>query len=92
MLAAKIAVTTDTTIKKELTVVKNNLQKTHPGFSKDVLAYDASLNKWSPYAQLSFAAPVTTNAFLFNHKIILPVGEIKPGIRTPYIRVGSFKK
>jgi len=92
MLAAKIAVTTDTTIKKELTVVKNNLQKTHPGFSKDVLAYDASLNKWSPYAQLSFAAPVTTNAFLFNHKIILPVGEIKPGIRTPYIWVGSFKK
>jgi len=92
MLAAKIAATTDTTIKKELTVVKNNLQKTHPGFSKDVLAYDASLNKWSPYAQLSFAAPVTTNAFLFNHKIILPVGEIKPGIRTPYIWVGSFKK
>jgi len=92
MLAAKIAATTDTTIKKELTVVKNNLQKTHPGFSKDVFAYDASLNKWSPYAQLSFAAPVTTNAFLFNHKIILPVGEIKPGIRTPYIWVGSFKK
>jgi cyclically-permuted mutarotase family protein len=92
MLAAKIAATTDTTIKKELTVVKNNLQKTHPGFSKDVLAYDASLNKWSPYAQLGFTAPVTTNAFLFNHKIILPVGEIKPGIRTPYIWVGSFKK
>lgn len=92
MLAAKIAATTDTTIKKELTVVKNNLQKTHPGFSKDVLAYDATLNKWSPYAQLNFTGPVTTNAFLFNHKILLPVGEIKPGIRTPYIWVGSFKK
>lgn len=92
MLAAKIAATTDTTIKKELTVVKNNLQKTHPGFSKDVLAYDATLNKWSPYAQLNFTAPVTTSAFLFNHKILLPVGEIKPGIRTPYIWVGSFKK
>jgi cyclically-permuted mutarotase family protein len=92
MLAAKIAATADTTIKKELTVVKNNLQKTHPGFSKDVLAYDATLNKWSPYAQLNFTAPVTTSAFLFNHKILLPVGEIKPGIRTPYIWVGSFKK
>ena len=92
MLAAKIAATKDTTIKKELTVVKNNLQKTHPGFSKDVLAYDATLNKWSPYAQLNFTAPVTTSAFLFNHKILLPVGEIKPGIRTPYIWVGSFKK
>jgi N-acetylneuraminic acid mutarotase len=92
MLAAKIAATTDPETKNSLTEIKNNLQKTHPGFSKDVFAYDASLNKWSPYAQLSFAAPVTTNAFLFNHKIILPVGEIKPGIRTPYIRVGSFKK
>ena len=92
MLAAKIAATTDTTIKKELTVVKNNLQKTHPGFSKDVLAYDPALNSWSPYAQLNFTAPVTTSTFLFNHKILLPVGEIKPGIRTPYIWVGSFKK
>jgi cyclically-permuted mutarotase family protein len=92
MLAAKIAATTDTTIKNELTVIKNNLQKTHPGFSKDVLAYDATLNKWSPYAQLNFTGPVTTSAFLFNHKILLPVGEIKPGIRTPYIWVGSFKK
>ena len=92
MLAAKIAATTDPETKNSLTEIKNDLQKTHPGFSKDVLAYDASLNKWSPYAQLDFTAPVTTNAFLFNHKIILPVGEIKPGIRTPYIWVGSFKK
>ena len=92
MLAAKIAATTDPETKNSLTEIKNNLQKTHPGFSKDVRAYDASLNKWSPYAQLGFTAPVTTNAFLFNHKIILPVGEIKPGIRTPYIWVGSFKK
>jgi N-acetylneuraminic acid mutarotase len=57
-----------------------------------VLAYDPILNKWSPYAQLGFTAPVTTNAFLLNHKIILPAGEVKPGMRTPYIRVGSFKK
>ena len=92
ILAAKIAATLDTTLKKELTVVKNNLQKTHPGFSKEVLAYDPALNTWSPYAQLSFTAPVTTSTFLFNHKILLPVGEIKPGIRTPYIWVGSFKK
>ena len=92
MLAAKIAATTDPETKNSLTEIKNNLQKTHPGFSKDVRAYDASLNKWSPYAQLGFTAPVTTNAFLFNHKVILPVGEIKPGIRTPYIWVGSFKK
>jgi N-acetylneuraminic acid mutarotase len=92
MLAAKIAATSDTTIKKELTVVKNNLQKTHPGFSKDVLKYNSVSNTWGPYAQLSFTAPVTTHAFINNNKIYLPAGEIKPGIRTPKIWVGSFKK
>ena len=92
MLASKIAATSDLVVKNNLTQIKNNLQKTHPGFSKDVLAFDPTLNKWSPYAQLGFTAPVTTNAFLLNHKIHLPVGEIKPGIRTPYIWVGSFKK
>ena len=92
LLAAKIAATSDTTIKKELTVIKNNLQKTHPGFSKDVLKYNSVTNTWGPYAQLSFTAPVTTHAFINNNKIYLPVGEIKPGIRTPKIWVGSFKK
>ncbi len=92
MLAAKIAASTEPETKNNLTEIKNNFQKTHPGFSKEVLAYDPTLNTWSPYAQLNFTAPVTTSAFLLNHKILLPVGEIKPGIRTPYIWVGSFKK
>jgi N-acetylneuraminic acid mutarotase len=92
MLASKIAVTNDLVVKNNLTEIKNELQQTHPGFSKDVLTYDPILNKWSPYAQLGFTAPVTTHAFLFNHKIILPAGEVKPGIRTPHIWVGSFKK
>ena len=92
MLASKIAATSDLVVKNNLTEIKNNLQKTHPGFSKDVLAYDPTLNKWSPYAQLGFTAPVTTNAFLLNHKIILPVGEVKPGIRTPLIQLGTINK
>ena len=92
MLASKIAVTNDLVVKNNLTEIKNNLQKTHPGFSKDVLAYDPILNKWSPYAQLGFTAPVTTNAFLLNHKIILPVGEVKPGVRTPLIQLGTINK
>jgi cyclically-permuted mutarotase family protein len=92
LLAAKIAATSDTTIKKELTSIKNNLQKTHPGFSKDVLKYNRVSNTWGPYAQLSFTAPVTTHAFINNSKIYLPAGEIKPGIRTPKIWVGAIKK
>jgi N-acetylneuraminic acid mutarotase len=92
MLASKIAKTNDLVVKNNLTEIKNKLQQTHPGFSKDVLTYDPILNKWSPYAQLGFTAPVTTNAFLFNHKIILPAGEVKPGVRTPLIQLGTINK
>lgn len=92
LLAAKIAAASDTTIKKELTAIKNNLQKTHPGFSKDVLKYNRVSNTWGAYAQLSFTAPVTTHAFINNNKIYLPAGEIKPGIRSPKIWVGAIKK
>ncbi len=92
LLTAKIAAASDTTIKKELTAIKNNLQKTHPGFSKDVLKYNRISNTWGSYAQLSFTAPVTTHAFISNSKIYVPVGEIKPGIRTPKIWVGTINK
>ena len=92
MLAAKIASTADSSIKKKLTSIKNNLQKNHPGFSKDLLLYNRVSNLWTPYAQLSFTAPVTTNAFISNNKIYLPGGEIKPGIRTHKIWVGSIKE
>jgi len=92
LLAAKIATASDTTIKKELTAIKNNLQKTHPGFSKDVLMYNRISNTWGPYAQLSFTAPVTTQACINNSKIYVPLGEIKPGIRTPKIWLGTINK
>ena len=52
------------------------MQKTHPGFSKDVLKYNLVSNTWGPYAQLSFTAPVTTHAFINNSKIYLPAGEL----------------
>ena len=92
LLAAKIAATSDTTIKKELTGIKNNLQKTYLGFSKEVLNYNSVSNTWGTFAQLSFAAPVTTHAFINNCKIYLAAGEIKPGIRSPKIWVGAIKK
>ena len=92
LLAAKITNTLDSAKKMDLTKIKNNLQKTHPGFSKDVLKYNCVSNTWGPYAQLSFTAPVTTHAFINNSKIYLPAGEIKPGIRTPKIWVGAIKK
>ena len=92
MLASKIAVTNDLVVKNNLTEIKNKLQQTHPGFSKDILAYNLATNTWRSFAQLTVAAPVTTHAFIFNHKIILPAGEVKPGVRTPLIQLGTINK
>ncbi len=92
MLASKIAATSDLSVKNNLTEIKNNLQQTHPGFSKDILAYNLTTNTWRSFAQLTVAAPVTTYAFIFNHKIILPAGEVKPGVRTPLIQLGTINK
>ncbi len=92
MLASKIATTNDLVVKNNLTEIKNNLQQTHPGFSKDILAYNLTTNTWRLFAQLTVAAPVTTYAFIFNHKIILPAGEVKPGVRTPLIQLGTINK
>jgi N-acetylneuraminic acid mutarotase len=92
MLASKIATTNDLVVKNNLTEIKNKLQQTHPGFSKDILAYNLTTNTWRSFAQLTVAAPVTTYAFIFNHKIILPAGEVKPGVRTPLIQLGTINK
>jgi N-acetylneuraminic acid mutarotase len=92
MLASKIAATSDLSVKNNLTEIKNKLQQTHPGFSKDILAYNLTTNTWRSFAQLTVAAPVTTYAFIFNHKIILPAGEVKPGVRTPLIQLGTINK
>lgn len=92
MLASKIATTNDLVVKNNLTEIKDKLQQTHPGFSKDILAYNLTTNTWRSYAQLTVAAPVTTYAFIFNHKIILPAGEVKPGVRTPLIQLGTINK
>jgi N-acetylneuraminic acid mutarotase len=91
-LASKIAATNDLVVKNNLVTIKNKLQQTHPGFSKDILAYNLTTNTWRSFAQLTVAAPVTTYAFIFNHKIILPAGEVKPGVRTPLIQLGIINK
>src|SRR5690606_5865671 len=36
--------------------------------------------------------PVTTNAILWDQQIVIPSGEIKPGVRTPEIIQGSLNK
>ena len=77
-------------IKEELIKNKTIVQSTHPGFSKEILLYNAMANEWTMVDSIPFDVPVTTVAIQHKNKIIIPSGEIKSGVRTPQILVGSI--
>ena len=79
-------------LKAELIAKKNKLVTNHPGFFNGILLYNTLTNEWSKVGELPFLPHVTTPAVLWNKKIILSNGEIKPGIRTPNVMLGTIKK
>ncbi|MBD3627822.1 sodium/solute symporter [Cyclobacterium sp.] len=70
----------------ELVNERENLLASHPGFSRRVLAYHAVTKTWSRLADLPFKAPVTTSSVFWEGTLVLPSGEISPGVRTPGIQ------
>lgn len=77
--------------KSRLIAEKNILNTTHKGFYNDILVYNTHTNKWSKIGELPFLAQVTTTATIWNNKVVLSNGEIKPGIRTPDVMLGTIK-
>ncbi|MEL4375969.1 kelch repeat-containing protein [Brucella cytisi] len=61
----------------------------HFGFNTEVLAYDIKTSKWEQIGSFPGAAPVTTQPVTWKGKLLLPSGEIRPGIRTPKIWMGN---
>ena len=90
-LIGQIAVESNPESKAKLEKEKINVQSTHPGFSKKVLRFDPLKNSWSTMENLLPYGTVTTNAVLFQDKIIIASGEIKAGVRTPDIIVGRLE-
>lgn len=56
----------------------------HPGFPKDVLAYDLSNNRWTRIGE-SPLSRATTPVVEWNGIAVIPSGEVKPGRRTPEV-------
>lgn len=73
--------------KNKLIVEKNRLQEGHDGFNRDVFLYNTITKIWN----VAFRLPdtqepqVTTSAFLWNGDLVVPSGEVQPGVRTPSI-------
>lgn len=63
---------------------KRNIYAAHPGFAREVLAFDVKKNAWRVAGTMPAEVnpQVTTLAVKHGSAILLPSGEIKPGIRT----------
>lgn len=77
----------DALVEKERDLLDN-----HKGFSRLVSRYDSETDSWSPYCELPEWPPVVTTAVWWDEAIILPSGEIRPGIRTPAVWRGTFSE
>lgn len=61
---------------------KKSIYESHPGFARDVLAYEPRTDTWRVAAQSPAPLPVTTIAVQWDGTVVIPSGEIRPGVRT----------
>lgn len=59
----------------------------HPGFSREILAYDTVTHTWTagPALPENFSAPVTTAVVDWRGRFVIPTGEIRPAVRSPQV-------
>ncbi len=62
----------------------------HPGFPRSILVFDVKTQAWSQVGEVPFSL-VTTNAVLWNSRIVIPGGEARPGVRSPEVWSGEPK-
>ena len=84
-----MGVTQNDSIATRLIEKRAKILNTHPGFSKEILAYNSITKKWFVYDSLSTQIPVTTLSFKKDEEFFIISGEVSPGIRTP--KVQKFK-
>lgn len=66
------------------TLFYKDLKDAHPGFRKEILCYHTITDTWRVIGLMP-ASHVTTTAFYWGEDIIIPSGEIHPGIRSPKV-------
>jgi cyclically-permuted mutarotase family protein len=81
-LNLQIEAATNAVRKDSLLQIKEAFLAHHPGFSNQVLSYNITTGKWSEIGTLPFEPPVTTVALTWKGKIVIPSGEIRPGVRS----------
>jgi cyclically-permuted mutarotase family protein len=64
---------------------KRAIYEQHPGFGREIFSFDPRQNTWRVVQQSPVAPQVTTIAVKWGDAIIIPSGEIRPGVRTPNV-------
>lgn len=82
---------TDTIVLADLRKEYITLQESHPGFSRAVIIYDTESGESIISGEIPGPTQVTTAAVSTPFGIIIPSGEIRPGVRTVVIRMATFK-
>jgi len=82
----------DSTKRVALIHKKNELQRNHPGFRKEILVLPADESQWQFAGSVPFHAPVTTTLIRWNNFLLVPSGEVRAGIRSPYIQIGQLNR
>jgi len=85
-ISVQLANEQDDLIKQELERKRNDILNKHPGFSKDILAYNAITEKWFVYDSCPTQIPVTALAFKDKQDFVIVSGEVSPGIRSPQVQ------
>jgi len=67
---------------QKLEAEKKKLQASHPGFQSQITAFDTRSEQYSAAGVFPVGSHVTTNAFRWQGGIVIPTGEIRPGVRT----------
>jgi cyclically-permuted mutarotase family protein len=90
-ILSEMARESDTALLAERRKEYITLQEGHPGFSRDVILVDIEKRRCYKAGEIPGPAQVTTAAVETKWGTVIPSGEIKPGVRTPAVRMARFK-
>jgi cyclically-permuted mutarotase family protein len=76
---------------KSLQAKLDSLTAHASAYSDDILAYHPNSDTWRKAGSIPAPSPVTTDAVKWKHTVVIPSGEIYPGVRTPHILRGTVK-
>lgn len=85
-LSLQISTQENDSISNDLITRRDDILNNHPGFSKDVLAYNTITKKWFVYKSLEKPLPVTALSFKNDDNFVIVSGEMSPGIRTTNVQ------